>query len=124
MGKKIRLNKVQKLRHENLVWYLKNKCLFVGTQNLKEAVLDGKYAVLSVRGEHSENVFECVICCDKEDIDSQVKYNCSTRTRVLNLDSLMEVMEVTKSWAPDLTNWIEKTNQTKKTGLVPPVLVH
>jgi hypothetical protein len=118
MGKKIRLTTEQKVWHENLEWYLKNKVCWAGRQNLKEAVLDGNLAVLSINGEVGRGtshkgewkpMFENVICC--EDMDTAwaiVRYNPSSNCCVVNLNSLMVMLEVKRPWVPDLTNLIER----------------
>lgn len=110
MSKKIRLTTEQKAWHENLDWYLKNKVRFMGKQNLKEAVLDGNFAVLSINGECKvDDLFENVVCCESMDAAwAIVRYNPSSNCRVVNLNSLMVRLEVKRPWVPDLTNSIEK----------------
>lgn len=54
MGKKnrIRLSKQERQLYNKLQWFVKNKINWVGTQDLKEIVLDGtQYVVFSMTGD-------------------------------------------------------------------------
>jgi len=106
--KKIKLTQEQKVWHENLEWYLKNKVVWSGDQNLKEAVLDGKYAVLY--GE--ELCYNAIVCVNtKEDVELQLKWNPFIVAHVIELDHLDLVKEVVKSRGPDWSVWKEKNEK-------------
>jgi hypothetical protein len=111
---KIKLTKEQKVWHENLEWYLKNKVSWKSEQNTKDAVLDGKYAVLFASGK--DDYFSSMICIDcKEGIDVLLAYCPSyTTAHAIELDHMDLVVEVRKSVGPDWSNWIEKNSQEKK----------
>ena len=101
--KKIKLNSTQK-RHLERIKKLQKDGVYVGEQDLKDMVLDGKYAVLSIRNP----VFDTIICADDEETARAImKYNRSSFTRIVNLDTNDMVNESNKSWIPRLS--IEET---------------
>lgn len=112
MGKKqrIRHTPAQKIVYNHLLWYTQNKINWVGDGNLKEAALDGSYAVFSIRGdpyklyaEHwdNENIFDTLIMTETmENARAVVKWNYDTHARVVDLKWMQVMLEMKRMWRP------------------------
>jgi hypothetical protein len=114
--KKIKLTKEQKVWHKNLVWYLENKLNWVGDQNLKEAVQDGKYAIISESQEPLWwDCFDGITCTDSmESVRCILKWTPCISARVVELDHLDIMVEVYESRGPDWSNMRHKYEQEKE----------
>ena len=113
MGKRIRLTPEQKRWHKHLEWYLEKKVNWIGTQELKDVVLDGKYAVLMLCSvPEMSGCWDVVVCTDTVEIaECVMKYSTSHCVRLVDLDFLMELKEIKKMHSPDFKNYVEMLNE-------------
>ena len=107
--KRIRLNKEQKSILKNLEWFVANRINWVGEQDLKEAVLDGHWAVFSIREDPYKtyakywtfDCFDCLLMTDSQKgADAIVKWNSPTHALMVNMRYFNETREVRNSWMP------------------------
>lgn len=103
MGKKrSKLTEEQKRWHKHLEWYLKTKCLWLGENSLKEAVLDGRYAVLSVHDKKPGDCFTNVTCVETlEEAGLQIRWNPYTYLQVVDLEYISVKMTLRKPYEPE-----------------------
>ncbi|MHA2280176.1 MAG: hypothetical protein ACXAC5_04800 [Promethearchaeota archaeon] len=114
--KKIKLTKEQKVWLENLQWYLKNKVNWVGDQDLRDCVIDGKYAILSVSHEPMWwDCFDGIMCTDSMDsVKCIIEWSPCCEVRVVELEHLDIMLEVYHSRGPDWSNMRQKYEQESK----------
>jgi len=102
--KKIKLNEEQKRWHQNLLEYIQKGGVRLDTeQNLKECILDGPFAILSVRGDFDWDCryFDCIVCTDTfEEAKVVVKWSCSTASHVIDLREPKTMYEERRRWQP------------------------
>jgi hypothetical protein len=108
--KRIRLNQEQKLILKHLEWFIKNKIIWVGEQDLKDTVLDGHWAVFSIRGDpyktYAEHwTFDCfdtlLMADSKRDAEIIVKWNMPTHALIVNIRWFNEAKEIRNAWKPE-----------------------
>lgn len=110
MGRKrIKLTPEQKKWHKHLEWYLEKKVNWIGDQDLKDVVLDGKYAVLMLCSIPEMNgCYDRIVCADTvEGAESVMEYNTSPVVRLVELDFLMELKEIREMSKPNFKNYVE-----------------
>ena len=103
MGKKrLKLTDEQKRWHKHLEWFLSAKCLWLGEHNLKEIVLDGRFAVLSVHGRPACDCFTDITCVETmEEADLQIRWNPYTYLQVVDLEYISVKMTLRKPYEPE-----------------------
>lgn len=109
--KKIKLNAEQKKILIHLEWFIENKIIWVGEQDLREAVADGGwFAVFSIRGEPHEiyakhwttECFNCLVMAnDREGAMAILKWNPSSHVLAINLKWFALVEERRRPYSPE-----------------------
>lgn len=108
--KRVRLSKNQKTTLKHLKWFVENKIIWVGEQDFKDAVLDGHWAVFSIRENPYETyakywTFDCfdslLITDSKSNAEAIVRWNAPTHALIVDLKYFDEISETRRAWKPN-----------------------
>jgi hypothetical protein len=120
MGKGIKLNSNEKEIFDNLKWFIKNYINWVGPEEndseldvmLKNQIKDsGSFAVFGYRHptlkenelnskELSEQIFDSLIICTKEEIDAIIEWNPYSHCLAIDIKWLDIIIEIRKPYKP------------------------
>lgn len=108
--KKIKLNAYQKKIFKHLEWFIANEIVWIGEQDLREAVLDGHIAVFSISGDPeviyrvspSSNCFDTLVMDeDRKGAEAIMRWNPSTHSMAVDLNWFYVMAEQRRPFSPD-----------------------
>ena len=111
-----KLSEQQKQWLENLEWYSRNCIAWDGDNKAFKEVIDiGRYAIFTYNDEGSDRYTSVVGAENEYTYQCMVKWNRSTMSLVVDLETLMVVLEVNKYYKPTFGNLMAKKEKVEIT---------